>query len=238
MKTSDHLSFVMVGHVDHGKSTLIGRLLYDTGSLATDKIKELNHFTPVGEKTQFAFLLDHLEEERTNMMTIDTTQVFFGTKNRQYTLVDAPGHAELMKNMLTGAAAAEAAVLVIDVERGLEIQTYRHTQALDMLKLDPVIVAVNKMDLVEHNEQVFIGVRDAVKELFSKLSVRLMECIPVSAIDGDNVAIRSTNMPWYTGPTLLDALENINKESLMNQVFVFPIQDIIKKKGKKYFLVV
>ncbi|UCC94924.1 MAG: 50S ribosome-binding GTPase, partial [Candidatus Omnitrophota bacterium] len=141
MRKMQVLKFVIVGHVDHGKSTLIGRLLYDSGSLAPEKIDEMRRASGAqGTKTEFAYLLDHLEEERKFGITIDTTQVFFKTNTREYVIIDAPGHVEFVKNMITGASQAEAAFLIIDAQEGLQEQTRRHAYILSLLGIDQVIV--------------------------------------------------------------------------------------------------
>jgi small GTP-binding protein len=156
----DVLSFVIVGHVDHGKSTLIGRLLYDTDSLPPDKIKEVQKAsTEAGRETEFAYLLDHLEEERKQGITIDTTQVFFKTDKRRYVIIDAPGHVEFVKNMITGASQAEAAILIIDVVEGVKEQTKRHSYMLSLLGLHQVVVVLNKMDLVDFSHENFDTVK-------------------------------------------------------------------------------
>ena len=137
----DTLKFVIVGHVDHGKSTLIGRLLYDTNSLPPDKIQEIKKASKgLGRDTEFAYLLDHFEEERKQGITIDTTQVFFKTKKREYIIIDAPGHVEFVKNMVTGASQAEAAILIIDANEGVKEQTRRHAYILSLLGLKQIIV--------------------------------------------------------------------------------------------------
>src|SRR4030065_203710 len=137
MKQDQTLSFVIVGHIDHGKSTLIGRLLYDTNSLPKDKIEEVRKASVIqGKKMEFAYLLDHLEEERKQGITIDTTQVFFKTSRRRYVIIDAPGHVEFVKNMITGASQAEAAVLIVDVVEGIKEQTRRHSYMLSLLGLN------------------------------------------------------------------------------------------------------
>ena len=146
---NNKLSIVMVGHVDHGKSTLIGRLLYDTGSVSEDKIEELRKASlSTDNKLEFAFLLDHLREERENGITIEMTQTFFRTEKRQYQIIDAPGHVEFVQNMVTGAAQADAAVLIVDASEGVMPQTRRHVFILSLLGIRQLIVVVNKMDQV------------------------------------------------------------------------------------------
>jgi sulfate adenylyltransferase subunit 1 len=145
------LKFVIVGHVDHGKSTLIGRLMYDTGSLPEEKIEEIKKFCDaLGKDIEFGYVMDHLEEERDQGITIDTAQIFFGSGKRDYVIIDAPGHVEFVKNMITGASLAEAAILIVDAEEGVKEQTKRHACILGMLGLSQVIAVINKMDLVQY----------------------------------------------------------------------------------------
>ena len=224
------LNFVIVGHVDHGKSTLIGRLLYDTDSLAPDKIEEIKKAsTGQGKRTEFAYLLDHLEEERKQGITIDTTQVFFKSPKRRYVIIDAPGHVEFVKNMITGASQAEAAVLIVDVKEGVQEQTRRHSYMLSLLGLNQVVVVLNKMDLVDFSEQRFNTVKAEAQKWLKSINIEAMYYIPISAIEGDNVAAKSKNMGWYTGPTFLDSLDTMkNKQPPENKPLLFPIQDVYK----------
>jgi len=231
----DVLSFVIVGHVDHGKSTLIGRLLYDTDSLPPDKIEEIKKASSgQGRRTEFAYLLDHLEEERKQGITIDTTQVFFKTSKRRYVIIDAPGHVEFVKNMITGASQAEAAVLIIDVTEGVKEQTRRHSYMLSLLGLHQVVVVLNKMDLVDFSQERFEAVRKDADEWLKSINVEPMLYIPISAIEGDNVAGKSENTSWYTGPTFLDSLDTMqNKQPPEDKPMLFPIQDIYKIEDKR-----
>ena len=178
----DVLSFVIVGHVDHGKSTLIGRLLYDTDSLPPDKIEEIKKVSAgQGKRTEFAYLLDHLEEERKQGITIDTTQVFFKSDKRRYVIIDAPGHVEFVKNMITGASQAEAAVLIVDVKEGVQEQTKRHSYMLSLLGLHQVVVVLNKMDLVDFSEEHFNTIRKDVEEWLKSINIEAKLYIPISA---------------------------------------------------------
>ncbi|MFH1563066.1 MAG: GTP-binding protein [Nitrospirota bacterium] len=229
------LKFVIVGHVDHGKSTLIGRLLYDTGSLPAGKIEEVRAASnALGSQTEFAYLLDSLEEERRGGITIDTTQVFFKTKKRQYIIIDAPGHVEFMKNMITGASQAESAVLIIDVHAGVEEQTRRHAYVLSLLGLDEIIVVINKMDLVNFDKKNFDKVKAQIEDFLSSLNIKPVSCIPISAINGDNVAWKSPNLNWYDGPSLLSAFDCLqDKETAENKTLIFPVQDIYEIQDKR-----
>ncbi len=231
----DVLSFVIVGHVDHGKSTLIGRLLYDTDSLAPDKIEEIKKASQgQGKRTEFAYLLDHLEEERKQGITIDTTQVFFKTDKRHYVIIDAPGHVEFVKNMITGASQAEAAVLIVDVAEGVKEQTRRHSYMLSLLGLKQVIVVLNKMDMVDFSEERFNAVKNDVAEWLKSINIKPSEYIPISAIEGDNVAGKSENMSWYAGQTFLESMDTLqNKQLPEDEPLIFPIQDVYKIDEKR-----
>jgi len=229
------LKFVIVGHVDHGKSTLIGRLLYDTDSLPPDKIEEIQKTSKaLGRETEFAYLLDHLEEERQQGITIDTTQVFFKTDRREYVIIDAPGHVEFVKNMITGASQAEAAVLIIDVNEGVKEQTKRHAYILSLLGLRQVVAVLNKMDMVSFNEARFIQVKKEIEKFLRSINISPIFYIPIAAITGENIAKKSKNMTWYSGPTFLESLDSLeNKEAAVGKPLVFPIQDIYKADSKR-----
>jgi len=235
MKQDDSLSFVIVGHIDHGKSTLIGRLLYETDSLPADKIEEVQKVSAEqGKKTEFAYLLDHLEEERKQGITIDTTQVFFKTPKRCYTIIDAPGHVEFIKNMITGASHAEAAVLIVDVNEGVKEQTKRHSYILSLLGLNQVIVVVNKMDLVDFSAGRFEDVKQNLQKWLEALNIAPLFCVPISAIRGDNITARPENMDWYTGPTFLESLDALqNTPPTEDKPLLLPIQDVYKIQDKR-----
>lgn len=231
----DTLSFVIVGHVDHGKSTLIGRLLYDTDSLPPDKIEEVQKASAeAGRATEFAFLLDHLEEERKQGITIDTTQVFFKTSKRRYVIIDAPGHVEFVKNMITGASQAEAAVLIIDVAEGVREQTRRHSYMLSLLGLNQVVVVLNKMDLVDFSKERFDTIKKDIEQFLESINIQSSIYIPISAIRGDNIANSSENMSWYKGPTFLESLDTLqNRQLPEDKPLLFPIQDVYKVGDKR-----
>jgi len=231
----DVLSFVIVGHIDHGKSTLIGRLLYDTDSLAPDKIEEVKKASAeAGRETEFAYLLDHLEEERKQGITIDTTQVFFKSPKRRYVIIDAPGHVEFVKNMITGASQAEAAVVIVDVAEGVKEQTKRHSYMLSLLGLHQVIVVLNKMDLVDFAQQRFNTIKKDVAEWLKSINIEAIFYIPISAIKGDNLTGKSENMNWYTGPTFLESLDTLqNRLPAEDKPLLFPVQDVYKIADKR-----
>ena len=232
------LKFVIVGHVDHGKSTLIGRLLYDTNSLPPDKMAEIKKSSEeLGRVTEFAFLMDHLQEEREQGITIDTAQAFFKTAKRQYVIIDAPGHSEFVKNMLTGASQAQAAILIVDAKEGVREQTKRHSYLLSLLGIKQVIVVVNKMDLVDYQEQVFAKIKSELDIFLGNLQIKPNFYIPIVALKGDNVALASENMPWYLGATVLFALDSLREEvGEAGQALVLPVQEIYKIGDKRYVL--
>jgi bifunctional enzyme CysN/CysC len=205
---SDHLHLVVVGHVDHGKSTLIGRLLFDTHSVPDGKAERIEAACKAeGMEFEYAFLLDALLEEQAQNITMDTTRVPFRTERRSFTIIDAPGHKEFLKNMITGAASADAAVLLVDAQEGLREQSRRHCFLLSLLGLRQIVVAVNKMDLVGYRPEVFEGIRSELGEFLGRLGVEPAHFIPVSAKHGEGLLKHSDRMAWYRGPTLLEVLE-------------------------------
>ena len=233
MSGKAQLNFVIVGHVDHGKSTLIGRLLFDTGSVPSDRIEEIRKASEdLGRDTEFAYLLDHLEEERQQGVTIDTTQAFFKTAKRNYVIIDAPGHIEFVKNMITGASQADAAVLIVDAGEGIMEQTKRHAYILSLLGIRQVIAVLNKMDLVAYKEERFNEIKKGIGEFLDSVNIDPHSYIPICATEGDNIARKSEKMIWFEGPTLLDSLDLLEeKESAENKPLIFPVQDIYKVNG-------
>ncbi len=204
-----HLNLVVVGHVDHGKSTLIGRLLFDTHSVPDGKAERIEAACKAeGMEFEYAFLMDALLEEQAQNITMDTTRVPFRTERRSFTIIDAPGHKEFLKNMITGAASADAAVLLVDAQEGLREQTRRHCFLLSLLGLRQIVVAVNKMDLVDYRPEVFEAIRAELGAFLAKLGVEPAHFIPISAKFGEGLLRHSTQTPWYRGPTLLEVLES------------------------------
>lgn len=231
----EQMKIVIVGHVDHGKSTLIGRLLYDTNSLPPERIEELKRTCEaLGRDLEFAFVLDHLEEEREQNITIDTTQTFFKTDYREYVIIDAPGHKEFVKNMITGASQADAAILIVDANEGVMEQTRRHSYILSMLGLKKVIVVINKMDLVGYDKNKFENVKTDVLGFLDSVGIQPSYVIPICAKDGFNVAKRTEKTDWYNGLTILEALDKFQtKTNLDDKSLVFPIQDVYKIGDKR-----
>ena len=229
------LSFVIVGHVDHGKSTLIGRLLFETNSLSLGVMEEVTKTSrELGRQVEFAYLLDHLEEERQQGITIDTTQVFFKTAKRDYVIIDAPGHVEFVKNMITGASQAEAAVLIIDVKEGVQQQTKRHAYILSLLGITQVVVVINKMDLVEFDRGIYERVKADIGRFLASINVAPLFYVPIAAIKGENISFRSDKMPWYEGRTFLECLDELeNMVRPEEKPLLMPIQDIYRVGDKR-----
>ena len=228
-----NINVVIVGHVDHGKSTLIGRLLYDSQSLPDDKLAEIQKLIEEYKRRfEFAYFLDSFEEELKEERTIDTTRVLFKGQN-YYTIVDVPGHKEFIKNMLTGASHAQVAILVVSAPDGVQEQTGRHAFLLHMLGIDNIIVAINKMDLVDYQSTVFEKVKKETKRLLSSLGYSAMKFIPVSATEGDNIYKPSTRMEWYRGHTLIQTLDGIEPEEVSEKPLRFVVQDVYRLDSEK-----
>ena len=230
LPTSSKLRIVIVGHVDHGKSTLIGRLFHDTHSLPDGKIEQIRKACETeGMEFEFAFLLDALLEEQEQNITIDTTQLPFRTALREYVIIDAPGHKEFLKNMITGAASADAAILLIDANEGIQEQSKRHAYLLSLLGIKQVVVAVNKMDLVDFNQAVFDAICAEYSIFLKKLGVIPQRFLPISAKLGHNIAAADTSMEWFHGPTILGALDEFeNPEPPEGLPLRFVLQDVYR----------
>ena len=224
------MPIVMVGHVDHGKSTLVGRLINDTGSMPAGKVEELRAVCARrGMRFEWAFLMDAFQAERDQGVTIDAAQIWFRGRTRDYVIIDAPGHREFLKNMVTGAARAEAAVLVIDAAEGVREQSRRHGYLLHLLGVRQVVVVVNKMDLAEFSSERFATISAEMRAYLGRLGVMPMHVIPVSSRDGDNVATRSERMDWYRGPTVVDALDGFAPPPLPSDLPLrLPLQDVYR----------
>src|SRR4030066_2190942 len=183
------LHIVIVGHVDHGKSTLVGRLFHDTGSLPPEKLEEIKRVcASMGREFEFAYIMDNLKEEREKNITIDIAHTFFATKKRRYVIIDAPGHKEFLKNMISGTSQAEAALLLVDVHRGIEEQTRRHCYILSLIGIRQVAVLVNKMDMVNYSENSFNEIKSGIENTLAALNITPLYILPISARAGDNVA--------------------------------------------------
>src|SRR5512137_337150 len=197
---SEQLKIVIVGHVDHGKSTFVGRLFHDTGSLPEGKLEQLQQAAERrGVPFEGANLMDALQYERDQNITIDTAQIWFRTPKRQYVIIDAPGHKEFLKNMITGAANAEAALLLIDAHEGVQENSRRHGYLLNLLGIRQIAVLVNKMDLVGYRQARFQEVETEYRAFLQSIGVQATAFLPIAARIGDNIAAPSTNMPWWQG---------------------------------------
>ena len=229
------LRVVFVGHVDHGKSTLIGRILHDTGSLPEGKIDEIRKACAAeGMEFEFAFLLDALLEEQKQNVTIDTTQIPFRTARRRYAIIDAPGHKEFLKNMITGASTADAAILVIGANEGVREQSRRHAYLLNLLGVRQIIVVVNKMDLVDFSEARFHEIESEYRKFLADLGLEARAFIPASARQGENVARATMKMKWYCGASVLEALDLLeSRKSDVDLPLRFCIQDVYRFDGRR-----
>jgi bifunctional enzyme CysN/CysC/sulfate adenylyltransferase subunit 1 len=238
MKNNETLKIVIVGHVDHGKSTLIGRLFYDTGSIPEVRYREIAATCRAqGREFEFAYLMDALEEERDQNITIDTASTFFKTAQRPYVIIDAPGHKQFLKNMITGASSADAAILLVDGAEGVREQTKRHAYVLSLLGIRQVVVTVNKLDMVGYDRKVFRSVENDIRTFLHSVGIVPSHVIPVSAREGENMAKRLGFTPWYTGPTVLEALdtfENVHADRTLP--LRFPVQDVYKWDGKRIYV--
>jgi bifunctional enzyme CysN/CysC len=229
------VKIVFVGHVDHGKSTLIGRILEGTNSLPEGKIEALRASCKTeGRQFEYAFVLDALAEEQQQNVTIDTTQIHFRTAKRNYVMIDAPGHEEFLKNMVTGAASAEAAIMVIAADEGAREQSRRHGQLLSLLGISQVVVAVNKMDRVNYAESVFRQIEEEYGAFLQSRGLTARAFIPVSAAEGTNVVTKDDAMPWFQGPALLEAIDALEAiESARQQPLRFPVQDVFRTGNRR-----
>ena len=229
------LKVVFVGHVDHGKSTLIGRILHDTGSLPDGKIDEIKKAcTAEGMEFEFAFLLDALLEEQKQNVTIDTTQIPFRTVRRRYAIIDAPGHKEFLKNMITGASSADAAILLIGADEGVREQSRRHAYLLSLLGITQIVVVVNKMDLVDFSEARFREIESEYRKFLAGLGLEARAFIPASAKQGENVSRATMKMKWYCGASVLEALDLLQSQKPdVDLPLRFCVQDVYRFNGRR-----
>ena len=227
---TEQLKIVIVGHVDHGKSTFVGRLFHDTGSLPEGKLEQLQQVAQRrGVPFEWANLMDALQSERDQNITIDTAQIWFQTSKRQYVIIDAPGHKEFLKNMITGAANAEAALLLIDAHEGVQENSRRHGYLLNLLGIRQIAVLVNKMDLENYDQAKFHQIESEYRVWLKTIGVQPATFIPIAAKHGDNIASRSVQMPWWQGPTVLETLDEFKVSGLpKDQPLRLPIQDIYR----------
>jgi bifunctional enzyme CysN/CysC len=222
------LRFITCGSVDDGKSTLLGRLLYDAGMLPDDQIDALRRESRLqhedGDVLDFSLLTDGLDAERQQGITIDVAYRYFQSARRNFVVADCPGHEQYTRNMATGASHADVAVVLVDARKGLLTQTHRHTYICTLLGIRHVVLAVNKMDLVDYQQDVYEAIRNAYAELAEKLGIGEVHALPVVALTGDNVGSASSKMAWYNGPTLLDVLETLSVTPMQSGKFRMPVQ--------------
>ena len=231
------LRFTTAGSVDDGKSTLIGRLLYDSKAIFEDQLEILEETSQRrGEEgINLALLTDGLRAEREQGITIDVAYRYFATPKRKFIIADTPGHIQYTRNMVTGASTANLAILLVDARHGVVEQTCRHAFIASLLQIPHIVVCINKMDLVDFKEDVYNKIKEDFKAFSSKLEIQDMHFVPISALHGDNVVDRSTNMNWYEGSTLLHLLENVHIGSDHNHVDCrFPVQFVVRPQSKDF----
>ena len=229
----DLLRLLTAGSVDDGKSTLIGRLLFDSKRLYDDQLSALERDSKrvghAGEKIDYALLLDGLKAEREQGITIDVAYRYFSTNKRKFIIADTPGHEQYTRNMVTGASTANLAIILVDAEHGVITQTKRHTFLISLLGIKHVVLAVNKMDLVDYKKEVFDDICKKYKSFLTRLNIPDVHFIPMSALNGDNVVNPSENMPWYKGQPILELLETIHVSSDRNFVDMrYPVQYVLR----------
>ncbi|MDH5602444.1 MAG: sulfate adenylyltransferase subunit CysN [Cyclobacteriaceae bacterium] len=231
------LRFTTAGSVDDGKSTLIGKLLYDSKSIFEDQYKSIEETSKRrgDENINLALLTDGLRAEREQGITIDVAYRYFATPKRKFIIADTPGHIQYTRNMVTGASTANLALVLVDARNGVVEQTHRHTFIAALLGIPHIVFCINKMDLVDYDEEVYMKIKEEVEQFSSKLDVHDIRFIPLSALKGDNIVNRSENMPWYKGETLLYLLETIHIGSDHNHIDCrFPVQYVIRPHSDKY----
>src|SRR3989338_5492010 len=236
MADKPHINLVFIGHVDHGKSTLVGRLLYDTGALSEQDYRKLKAEADAQGKGTFvfAYVMDTLKEERERGVTIDVSYKKFDVKKNNFTIIDAPGHRDFVKNMITGTSQADAAVLVVSAKEGVQPQTKEHAFLAQVMGLKQLIIAVNKMDEVKYEQKAFDALKVDLSKLLSAVGYKMdtILFVPVSAWVGDNVAKASSNLGWYKGPTLVEALDTVvAPKPPTDKPLRLPIQDVYNIKG-------
>ena len=228
------IKLIVVGHVDHGKSSLIGKLLHDLGEITDDKVTEIKQ-NCISRSVPFewAFLLDSLKIERDQGVTVDTTQIFFKTKKRNFVFIDAPGHKEFLKNMVTGATQADIAFLIIDVNEGVKDQTKKHVYLLNLIGVRNIIILINKMDSVDYKKEKFLSLRSSIKKYLKNINITARYILPVSAKDGSNIT-QNSNMKWFKGSTVEDVLDRVRPGKLNKRTPLrMPVQDVYKIGQKR-----
>ncbi|GAB3285369.1 hypothetical protein GCM10027456_80720 [Kineosporia babensis] len=233
----DMLRFATAGSVDDGKSTLIGRLLFDSKSIFEDQLSAVEAASTAkgDDYVNLALLTDGLRAEREQGITIDVAYRYFATPRRKFIIADTPGHIQYTRNMVTGASTADLAIILVDARKGLVEQSRRHAFLATLLRVPHLVLAVNKMDLVDYSQAVYEQIHDEFTRFADKLNVADLTVIPLSALKGDNIVSRSENMPWYEGPSLLHHLEHVHVSSDRNLIDVrFPVQYVIRPQSAQY----
>ena len=233
----DLLRFATAGSVDDGKSTLIGRLLYDTKTIFDDQLEAVERTSRLmgDDYTNLALLTDGLRAEREQGITIDVAYRYFATPRRKFIIADTPGHVQYTRNMVTGASTADLAIILVDARKGMLEQSRRHAFLATLLRVPHLVVAVNKMDLVDYAHDVYEGIRDDFTSFAAKLEVADLTVIPISALRGDNIVSRSAAMPWYEGPSLLHHLEHVHVASDRNLIDArFPVQYVLRPQSAQF----
>ncbi|MGC8687703.1 MAG: translation elongation factor EF-1 subunit alpha [Candidatus Micrarchaeia archaeon] len=231
-----HMNLIFIGHVDHGKSTTVGRILYESGAITDRDLEKYKELTQQFNRPtfEFAFVMDQLKEERERGITIDITHKEFQTPKYYFTIIDAPGHRDFVKNMITGASQADAAVLVVASDEGVRPQTREHAILASVLGIGQLIIGINKIDKINYDQQKFEAVKKEVYDLLKTLGFKVDQIlfVPYSALEGTNVKAKSDKMPWYNGPTLLEALDTLKvPEKPTNLPLRIPIQDVFSIQG-------
>jgi sulfate adenylyltransferase large subunit len=233
----DLLRFATAGSVDDGKSTLIGRLLLDSKAIFEDQLEAVESTSKSRgyDYTDLALLTDGLRSEREQGITIDVAYRYFATPARKFIIADTPGHVQYTRNMVTGASTADLGLVLVDARQGLTEQSRRHAVILSLLRVPHLVLAVNKMDLVDYDQEVYERIHAEFTSFATKLSIPDLEIIPISALQGDNVVTRSEHMPWYSGPTLMHHLEHVHVASDRDLVDTrFPVQYVVRPKSDAY----
>ncbi len=236
MAAKPHMNLVTIGHVDHGKSTLIGRLLYDTGNIKEEELRKIKEIAKELKKEtfEFAFVMDRLKEERERGITIDIMHQRFDTPKYYFTIIDAPGHRDFVKNMITGASQADAAILVCSAKEGVQEQTKEHIFLIKVLGVNQLVVAINKMDAVNYDQAKYNSTKADLEKFLKTVGFdpAKIHFVPTSGYVGDNVAKKSTNIKWYNGPTLLEALDTLQVPAQpVEKPLRLPIQDVYTITG-------
>src|SRR5215207_6914158 len=233
----DLLRFATAGSVDDGKSTLIGRLLLDSKAIFEDQLEAVESSSAAKgyDYTDLALLTDGLRSEREQGITIDVAYRYFATPSRKFIIADTPGHVQYTRNMVTGASTADLGLVLVDARQGLTGQSRRHAVILSLLRVPHLVLAVNKMDLVDYSEEIYEKIHAEFTQFATKLNIPDLEVIPISALNGDNVVNRSENMEWYSGPTLMHHLEHVHVASDRDLIDArFPVQYVVRPKSDEH----